>query len=144
MPCRSDYLEPTERERESKLVAELIVWLMNRLKRHSEIPKDVLEAANNAYGDQSEVDVFTQMLCKLVYNLTAEQQDMFLWNGRDAHSRKLADWWDKHQELDRQRAMAVEENERKAKAWDSAYAKLNSLTLSGDEMDALRNYFRNN
>lgn len=144
MPCRSDHMEPNAREAESKLVADLINWLMNRLKRHDEIPKDVFKATQSMYGNQSETDVFTAMLCKLIRGLTPEEENKWIYNGRDPWARKLADWWERHQEVDRKRVEQVERDRALAKAMETGHKKIVAANLTPEEYEAMRQHFRAN
>jgi hypothetical protein len=38
--------------------------------------------------------------------MTPEQENRIVYNGRDPMSRRLADWWERHEEIDRQRLVA--------------------------------------
>ena len=35
-----------------------------------------------------------EFLCTLIRNMSEEQRDRIVYNGRDPVSRRLADWWD--------------------------------------------------
>ena len=45
----------------------------------------------------------TQFLCKMLRELTELEETNFVYNGRNAKCRKLADWWDKHKKADKKR-----------------------------------------
>ena len=93
MPCRCDYMEPTAREIEHKLVHNLIFYVVESLHL------DRTDFGNN-------VDQDTKTLCSLIKAMNKKQLDTIVYNGRNAQARKLADWWDKHQEYDKLREAA--------------------------------------
>jgi hypothetical protein len=98
MPCRSDHMEPRAAEEESHLVAQLIVYVEAQLGNHP--ATWILAAASSMYGDESRVSELTAILCEAISELTEEQLDEIVYNGRDRQSRILADWWDQHKEDD--------------------------------------------
>ena len=49
-------------------------------------------------------DELTAMLCDKIRNFTEEQQDYYLYDGKDSNARQLAEWWDKHQKEDKRRS----------------------------------------
>ena len=58
------------------------------------------------------MDELTKLLCEKIGNFNEEEKEFYLYNGRVSESRKLAEWWEKHQELDRKRI--IDEIERRA------------------------------
>ena len=61
-------------------------------------------AAGQALNTWLTFDKATAELCRIVQAFTPEQQDFYLYNGRVSACRRLAEWWEAHQEVDRQRA----------------------------------------
>ena len=59
--------------------------------------------AGQAYNTRGTFDRATAELCRIVQAFTPEQQDFYLYNGRVSACRRLAEWWEAHQEVDRQR-----------------------------------------
>lgn len=104
MPCSSSQQEPSKQETESRKVSGLIIWLWTHLDK--EIPGWVRETVNNAYGNSEKVHELTNMLCNECRVLTQKGEDEVIYNGRDRNARRLADWWDDHQESDRIMAAA--------------------------------------
>lgn len=134
MPCNSDYMEATQAEENSREVAQHIVWLAGKLN----LPVEgfISKAANEYYGDVTKLNTMTQKLCAMCQLPYAENH---IYNGRDKDARKLADWWDKHQEADRKRlekelAKANDEKARK-KALQKLTAHERELLGLDDEGD---------
>ena len=110
MPCRSDYMEPTAREAESKAVAEHIVYLFTELDMAKKIPTAVIDAARDTYGNKEKCDEFTALLCSTIQEHPASEIHDVIYDGTKKKSRRLADWWEHHQEVDAKR-LAEEEHE---------------------------------
>jgi len=98
MPCRSDYLEPRDAEIESRRVAQFIIYVDAKLSNHP--ATWILAAASSTYGNEDKVSELTAMLCATLRELTEDQLDEIVYNGRNRESRLLADWWDEHKEAD--------------------------------------------
>ena len=101
MPCRSDHMEPRARESESRRVAGHLCYLLPLVK--APVSESLKQTASNMYGSEKECDSLTAQLCSLIRSLSASESDRFIYNGRNANARKLADWWENHQEVDRLR-----------------------------------------
>lgn len=119
MPCRCDYMEPTEREVEHKLVHNLIFYVV-----------ESLHLDRTDFGD--DVDQDTKTLCSLIKAMNKKQLDTIVYDGRNPQARKLADWWDKHQEADKLREAAEKHQARLRFLRETALAK-----LSREERQAL-------
>ncbi|MGB5811743.1 MAG: hypothetical protein WBG86_14495 [Polyangiales bacterium] len=119
MPCDASHMEPTALEREAKLLGELIVDVSNILGGRA--PDWASEGARDQYGHGvlERIDQATKMLCKLMPNVP----DAILYDGRSRRSRRLADWWDTHQEEDRRKL----ENLRLAASRDVAERELKTV-----------------
>lgn len=108
MPCRSDYMDPTESEKNSKRTCELIAYANNSLHKHT--PDWILEAANNQYGNEYRLEEAVQILCAICTNMNETQKNSIIYNGRDKTARNLADWWEEHLEADRIRLLKEKKN----------------------------------
>lgn len=93
MPCSDP--EPNNRDLRANNAAELIIILCDKLGKP--VPDGV--EYHTGYGILNQAkncDNYTNILCTMIKGLTKEQEDLYIYNGRDAESRKLADWWDEH------------------------------------------------
>jgi hypothetical protein len=131
MPCDGSHLEPTEYERESKKACEHIMFLDFRYRMRPwdwpmsktggmEIPDWVKEGAEDTYGCPDRIDEVTALLC----SICKKAPDRVIYNGKDKKARKLADWWDDHQEADRKKKAAKMSKKARDKARKSGLAKL--------------------
>lgn len=102
MPCDCSHLEPRYYEKESRKVAQLIVYVTDNLGL--ETSKEAKEASQHIYGDEEMIHQFTAELCRLCKEMTDEQAAKIIWDGRNRQARRLADWWEKHQAADKQKA----------------------------------------
>jgi len=100
--------EPTVRERQKKEAATLLVFVMNNLGKP--IYETLKSAASSLYGGSVDGDAVVAELCAAIRSMTPKQLDAIVYNGRDKMSRRLADWWEEHQEEDIKR----EARDRKA------------------------------
>ena len=133
MGCRSDYMEPRAAERESKLVAELIVYVYTHLKL--DVPEWISTAAEDMYGAESELNSLTILLCSLCKGMGEGQQNEIIYNARNKTARELASWWEAHQEADRRHEAEDAEEKRKAKLKASALAKLDDDEIESLDLD---------
>lgn len=104
MPCRSDYMEPTDKERRLQETAQLLGYVL--VETDQPVPGPVADAANNQYCTTDLVPD----LCAAIRAMDAETLERVVYNARDRRARRLADWWEEHEAADRLRA----ENERRA------------------------------
>lgn len=122
MPCRSDHMEPIEREIETKAVCGHIIYIMNCLD--SDYPEGLTDSYNNIYPSQEETDKWTAYLCSVLHSFSPEEEDRIVYEARDAESRKLADWWEEHQRKDRERENVERQKQREDQARKIALTKL--------------------
>ena len=101
MPCRCDYMEPDRYEKESNRAAKLIRYVLE--SQGKRVPKDVLSISTNEYGDKTKINELVVKLCSLCRNMSPNEQDSIIFDGRNKTARDLADWWEEHQEADRKR-----------------------------------------
>ena len=117
MPCKSDYMDPTKEESNRKEVSEFLVFVDGILG--CETPENIVKASQNAYGSGVELNDVVVLLCRILTNLSPEQQEAIIYNAKNKTSRHLADWWEEHQKADTKRCEEEEAEERK-----TALAKL--------------------
>lgn len=94
MPCNSDYLEPTRRERELQRTARLLVYVNDNLHRVNRLP--LLHAATDIYCRAD----YVPQLCAAISQMDEQERERIVYNAHDATSRDLADWWEEHQRAD--------------------------------------------
>lgn len=100
MPCNSDYLEPTGKEKQLRRVAQMYDWLLKQLEE--DVPSKVHATATNQYAS----DDYTADLCARLTEL--EEQEFVnrfqtIMYAPNKMARELATWWEEHQEADRKR-----------------------------------------
>lgn len=129
MPCRSDYMDPTNKEIQLQRTAKLLMFVNQQL----DIPvsQKLREAVKNSYCTADYVPV----LCKTIRGMTEDQLNTIVYNGRDATSRDLADWWDEHEAADRRREAKEQEQARQQALAESAMQK-----ISREELAALKKW----
>lgn len=128
MPCRTDHIEPTREEREAQHVCQLLVWVNNSLGRSSS--EELKANANRSYA--TDLNTWTAELCAILGSLDDEQIDKIVYNARSQKSRKLADWWENHQEADRAR-----EQQEKQDAADERLRKNTIANLTPEQCRVL-------
>ena len=119
MPCSSDYLEPSHREKELQRAAKLLVYLRKKLGQKPEAWA-VKEADNCYASDERSVTE----LCAALKAMEPKQRDAIVYNARDKNARDLADWWEEHQAADaaREKEETAERDRKKTK--EQALTKL--------------------
>ena len=130
MPCNSDYMAASGQELESKRVCKLLVYLYSKLSKS--LPDWILEAADDYYGNVARLDEATMMLCECCRGLGSQERKKYIYDGHDEFARKLADWWDRHQEWDERRVREEKVRRKKIITRERALLK---LTI--EEMEAL-------
>lgn len=101
MPCNSDHLAPNSHEYESHRCCKHLVYVFETTNKP--VPKWIQEAVDSPYGCPNRIVEVTQLLCGLLRNMTPTEMDIIVYNGRNPRARRLADWWDEHQEADNAR-----------------------------------------
>lgn len=132
MPCNCDYMNPTQKEKDSREVCQYLVYVCEQLNIECEKYVDIVTASVHIYGNTDLLLFATQKLCELCSNMTEKQKDSIIYDGKNAGARKLADWWDEHQAADAAR-LKKEAKEKLKKA--TAKKALSKLTK--EEKDAL-------
>jgi len=118
MPCVSDYMEPTGKERKLQQTAQLLEYALFEL--NLPIPSKVKTASSNIY---CHLDLVPD-LCELITNMNDLQRDRVVYNAYNKQSRELAHWWENHQEADRKRIAADMEKADRQSLIESAKSKL--------------------
>jgi len=112
MPCNSDYLNPTSAELDSKRVAGLLIYVMDKLGlTNLGSYKKYLAISADPYGDSLMLNSMVVTLCKLCSGMNDKQVDLIIYDARNKTARDLADWWEEHQEADKRR-IAKEKDEK--------------------------------
>ena len=130
MPCNSAYMEPNWAEKNSKETAECLRYTLLSLSRP--VGEMVDLAADNVYGDVANLDRMVVMLCHACKDMTEEEQERIIFDGRSAAARKLAGWWQIHQAADKKRLETQADRNRQRDLRASARKK-----LTDEELDAL-------
>ena len=130
MPCQSSYMEPNPQEKESKEVAEHLVYVFRSLGE--KIPEYVKESCRDYYGGVKYLNRMTAILCKVITEMEKVQLDIIVYDGRNPDARALADWWDYHQKRDMKR-----EEEEKTQAQNTMLKKSGLAKLTSQERKAL-------
>lgn len=101
MPCNSDHMEPTTRERQYREAAQLLIYVYRSLGLTPIHPQLRADAASIYGGNHGEKNMGT--LCGLLKNMTEVQLAKIVYDGRNPEARRLADWWDEHKAEDAKR-----------------------------------------
>lgn len=119
MPCNSDYLAPNHREQLLQETAQHLLYL--RVSMGDDFISDNLRrSAKDIYCNTD----YVAELCEAIRNLSEEDLNRVVYDGRNPQARKLADWWDKHQEADRKRIQQEQMEIEREQLKKSALAKL--------------------
>ena len=126
MPCNGDYLQPNEKETQIHLVCQLLVYVFDSLGISLPQNKEQLirGCSKDPCGSIDFLDDYVKLLCDTIKSFNDETLNRIVYNGRNPMARKLADWWDRHQEADRERLKAEEAQRQKIALIKSALVKL--------------------
>ncbi len=120
MPCSSEHLEPTAKERYRQRTARLYIYAWTEMGMGPVLP-EVYAASNDPYCTAD----YTNMLCALIgAAMSKPEQDRIVYNARDPRARDLADWWEAHEQLDADKAEVERRRVERARLRASARAKL--------------------
>ena len=131
MPCRSDYMEPTQRERLLQETAQLYGYVL--VETGERVPERVANAANDTYCRQD----FVSHLCAAITAMDVDTRHRVVYNAHDRTARRLADWWEEHQAADRMRIAREQAELRQQDQYEQVIAK-----LSDDEIAVLKKQWR--
>ena len=107
MPCRSDYLDPSDYEKSISETVSSLIYLTNELGQTN--TKEMAEAYKKSYFSKEEGDKWVAMLCAKIRTLSPEQLESIVFNAHSKKARKLADWWEDHEKADNKRINAKAE-----------------------------------
>lgn len=130
MPCRSDYLEPNQREQLLQETAQLYAYALH--EAGDSVPQRVSQAARDIYCS----DDYVSHLCDYLTRMPIDVRHRIVYNAYDPESRRLADWWERHQLADQQRQAREQEALLQSQALARALSKLDD-----QELAALRRHF---
>lgn len=113
MPCNCDYMEPNAAEKNTKQTAQNLIYVYKSLGK--DIPSAYKDAAETYYPNIHLLNEIVIDLCSTIRQMTDEQRDKIIYDGRNSDARKLADWWEKHQKADEARIKKEKLKERQKK-----------------------------
>ena len=104
MPCNSDHMLPNSIEKNSRLLASFIRHCTEHGVVSAESPewglsREIIDAEENYYGNTDLNDRMAIWLCDALQDVDKG----WIYDGRLRIRRRLADWWEEHQEADRKR-----------------------------------------
>lgn len=135
MPCRSDYMEPTRYEEEILQTVKNLIYVYGKLKTK---PSDeLIRASKSVYFTKEEGDKWVAKLCGILTPMPEKEKQKIIYNAKSAEARKVADWWEEHQEADRKREAEEKQAKKDANTRKKALAKLtdNELRVLGLKRD---------
>lgn len=98
MPCNSDYMNPSEIEKNLQETAKLILYALGSTKP----PQWIVDASKDMYCHEHRLVPY---LCDLITSMSESDQAKIVYDGRNPKARKLADWWDEHKAADTKRKL---------------------------------------
>lgn len=114
MPCRCDYMEPTQEEKDrAKVIEHLNYSVVKGYTDDDFVNRTFLHNSYNLEG-------LTQALCQVLTN--ADQEAIY--SDRTKFGLKLALWWTEHQEADRKRKQLEQEEAERKRLVKQALSKL--------------------
>ena len=127
MPCNSDYMEQNTKERQLQETAKILVYV---IEAKGGVPSKEIQNASTEYYCNFNKGV--SLLCKEIGEMTEEEMNTIVYDGRNPMARQTANWWELHVEADRLR----DEN-KSAKEQQEEIAKIAIAKLTIEEREAL-------
>jgi hypothetical protein len=122
MPCTSDYAEPTAYE---EFVSKTVMNLMYLRRMLGIATSEELTAAyKKCYYSKKEGDKWTAELCERLHKLSKKDMEKFVYDAHSKKARNLADWWEDHQEADKEREAKEKKDKKEASLKKKAAGKL--------------------
>jgi hypothetical protein len=126
MPCRGpEPVTPTQKGVESRRTCQMLVYILEMFDQHIEdwITEGAKEDEYCWYPEY--LDEATRMTCEWCkHAIETGQEDTVIFDAHSRKARRLADWWEEHQELDKKREKAKKAKAKKARAKKKAMSKL--------------------
>lgn len=119
MPCRSDYMEPSGKERTLQQTARLLIYTLHMLGEPA--PAWVVEQAATIYAKDERL---VPTLCAAIKGLDDATREQLIYNAHNLLSRQLADWWEEHQAADHARELTEQQSQQRLALRVSGLAKL--------------------
>jgi len=126
MPCLSDYLEPNSYEKSIKETIENLLFLYSKENLNKPIKKELLKASTEIYFSKEKGDKWVSELCEQLSNLSEDNLNTIVYNPKLKKSRKLADWWEEHQEADAKR-IKIETEVKTTTSLEDIYEEVKQL-----------------
>lgn len=121
MPCSSDYLNPSDRERELRHAAKLLLYVNQRTG--GPVSPNLKAAAADNYCSEDYVPALCAHLKVLLRNNPILFNEV-VYDPRDPLARNLADWWEEHQKADLARERQEKQEGERNQLREQALAKL--------------------
>lgn len=139
MPCLSDYLEPSRREKELQRAAKLYAYALDMFgeKLPEKERAKLGVAASKMYCDKDYVPQLGSLLRQKRRECPARFNEV-VYDGRIAQARDLASWWQEHEAADRAREKKERDKNRAIKTVMKALEK-----LTKEERDVLWKSIKN-
>jgi len=111
-------MDPTQKQRLLQETAQLYEYALFEMNLN--VPADVKAAAKDIYCRKD----FVPQLCELLTVMNELHKQRIVYNAYSSMSRKLANWWEKHQEADRKRIFEEDLQKMQDAVRTKALAKL--------------------
>jgi hypothetical protein len=121
-------MEPNQKERLLQETARLLIYVRMNTNSGVKVSSRLRAAACDVYCRKD----YVAELCTAIRSLTEEEQARIVYDGRNSEARRLADWWDKHEEADRNRLEEEHRQNMRDELRNKALAK-----LTPEEIEAL-------
>jgi len=123
-------MEASGTELESVRVCKHLVYILGQIGKKR--PDWVIKAAKDPYGNVPRLDEATKLLCETCRGLTTAETEEWIYNAHSKKARKLASWFERHQEWDKRRVAEEDAAQKEAIIRGRALKK-----LTPEEMRAL-------
>lgn len=105
MPCVTP--EPSRNEKEAYKMALLLNYLRTQDLNvfHMGVTLRMIDEhiQSGDWGNTENIDIYTKTLCDVCASIDGTTRENILWDGRVKEARMLAEWWQNHQEADKER-----------------------------------------
>jgi len=96
VPCQAE--NPSKHESEMNRVCQLLLYVQSK-NPGMILPNWVRKNAHDCYPDTSKLNHATSTLCDVCTMMSDHDKAWIIYNGREREARRLADWWEEHQEV---------------------------------------------